>query len=561
MRVLPLLLRREVEVSTAELIGLQLNLQINEEGRSNWQDFIDAAEYRDALEEEEAQPAATGTPQGTLEVAGVEIRDSVIRYADASTGTNVSLSDINIVAGNITSADEKLIVDGFSVGALLEGLFETPSVFGLETSAMNLNTDAEMIVLGQVDLSLLGLDITAAVEPISYAGELTPKAAIQVDAFSLRNLMERMDIEPPETSDPAALGRVTMSAVANVGADAIRLTDLTLGLDETTFTGSLAIPQGDNDVFELELNGDSIVLDRYMAPVTEVEAAAPTADAAPVEIPAELIRLMNARGSMTLGSAQLGAMQFTDIELGVLMDEGNLRMHPIKATLFEGQYNGDVRIDASGSTPVLSVNEQISGVQLGTLAKALFDRDNITGTINGSFELAGRGADLGAIQRDLDGNISMEFVDGAFEGTDIWHELRKARALIRQEEPPEAKLPARTPFGQVRASGPVTDGVFSNDDLFAELPFMQLTGKGSVNLVEATVDYRMNARVFEKPEFVGEDVTADELKDLSKTRIPIRITGPIADPSVQPDVEKLLQDRAKEEVEDLLKDKLKDLFN
>jgi AsmA protein len=159
----------------------------------------------------------------------------------------------------------------------------------------------------------------------------------------------------------------------------------------------------------------------------------------------------------------------------------------------------------------------------------------------------------------------MELIDGAFEGTDVWHELRKARAVIRQEEPPEPNLPARTRFSEVSASGPVSNGVLTNNDLIAELPFMQLTGNGTVNFVEGTVDYRMSARVFEKPEFIGDDVTAKELEDLSKTNVPIRITGPIANPSVKPDVEKLLQDRVKKEVEDKLKDKLedklKDLFN
>jgi AsmA protein len=191
----------------------------------------------------------------------------------------------------------------------------------------------------------------------------------------------------------------------------------------------------------------------------------------------------------------------------------------------------------------------------------MFDQDNITGTINGSFALSGRGADMLAVQQSLGGNISMELNDGAFEGTDIWHELRKARALIRQEEAPEPKLPARTEFSEVSVSGPVNNGVFSSDNLKALLPFMELSGNGSVNFVDATVDYRVNARVFEKPELVGDEATAEELEDLAKVRIPIRITGPVAAPSVKPDTEKLLREAAKKEVEDKLKDKLKDLLN
>ncbi|MEE8451617.1 MAG: PQQ-binding-like beta-propeller repeat protein, partial [Thermoguttaceae bacterium] len=37
------------------------------------------------------------------------------------------------------------------------------------------------------------------------------------------------------------------------------------------------------------------------------------------------------------------------------------------------------------------------------------------------------------------------------DGTDIWYELRRARAAIKQEAPPEPQLPALTQFSQVRA--------------------------------------------------------------------------------------------------------------
>ena len=558
IRLMPMLLRRDIEVTTADLDALQLNLAVDATGRSNWQDFIDAS---DALAAAPATEADDGVKESAaLDISGFEIRDSSISYIDAQAGSSIQLSALDIVTGSISTADDGAIhLDGFSFDALLEGVTEVPSTVSLETSSLDVNTEAETITLDDVELALLGLDISAAVEPFSYAGEITPVAVIQVDAFSLRSLMQRLDIEAPETTDPTALGKVIIDASARVSPSAIALTGLTLVLDETTFTGDLSIPQGNNDIFSLDLKADSIDLDRYMVPATE-GAATGNAEEVPIEIPSELIRLINARGSLTVQNAQLSGMQFENVTLGLTTNNGNLRLHPISATLFEGNYNGDVRIDASGSTPVMSVNERIEGVQLGALAKAMFQQDNITGTINGTFQLSGRGADLGAIQRDLDGNIALELIDGAWEGTDVWYELRSARASLKQEPAPEPTLPARTQFSQLSASGPVNNGVFTNDDLLAELPFMRLTGNGSVNLIAATVDYRMSARVFDKPEFIGDDVTAAEIKDFTKTVIPIRVTGPLDAPTIAPDFKKLLKDQAKKEVEKKLKNKLEDLF-
>jgi AsmA protein len=190
----------------------------------------------------------------------------------------------------------------------------------------------------------------------------------------------------------------------------------------------------------------------------------------------------------------------------------------------------------------------------------MFEQENITGSMNGNFKLTGRGNDLAEIQRSLAGSMSFELKDGAYEGMDVWYELRRARALLKKETPPEPVLPARTKFSSVTATGIVTDGIMRNDDFVADLPFMQLTGKGNVDIPQATVNYNLRARVYKKPEAL-EGATQEEIDELTKTVIPLKITGPLASPKVSPDLEELLRQRVEEEVEELLKDKLKDLFN
>jgi AsmA protein len=209
--------------------------------------------------------------------------------------------------------------------------------------------------------------------------------------------------------------------------------------------------------------------------------------------------------------------------------------------------------------PALSVNETVQGIDLAKLAKAMFDQDNITGSIAGNFRLGGRGHDMAEIQNSLGGTMSFELKDGTYEGTDIWYELRRARALLKEEEPPEPVLPARTKFSTVTASGVVKNGVMRNDDLVAELPFMRLTGSGDVNIPQGTVDYSLNARVLKKPDAM-DGATSEEIEDFTKTVIPLKITGSLASPSVRPDLESLLRQRVEEEVKEKIEDKLKDLF-
>jgi AsmA protein len=298
-----------------------------------------------------------------------------------------------------------------------------------------------------------------------------------------------------------------------------------------------------------------------MAPAQETAAADET-NTDDIEIPVDMIRTLQARGKVTLDRATLSGMLFENLELGIDSAGGKMRLHPIAADLFEGSYTGDVSIDASGQAPTISVNEKIEGVSLTPLARAMFQQENISGTIAGSFELSGTGSNLAEIRRDLDGNMAFQLADGAWEGTDVWHQLRSARALFRKEPPPERQNPPRTEFSSVIATGTVTDGVFRNQDLLAELPFLQLTGNGTVDLAEAEIDYSLQARVLERPEFV-DDASKAELDDFTEAVIPLSVTGSLNSPSIRPDIDDMLKaevkkvvDEKREELKGRLMDKL-----
>jgi len=579
VRLLPLLLRREVSVGTAELDSLRLNLAVASNGRSNWEDLLQAGE---------AGPAdAEATGAATLDIASINVNDAALTYSDAQSGDTYKLSEVNMRSGRVSPGDpvplsgglsfdlqpagiagtveletvamfdtdaSTVTLDDLSIDGVIEGIADVPTTLEFATPSLVTNTEQQVVTPGPIEMSLLGVDIAAKIEPFSYAQSPAPSGTIQVDAFSPRSLMQRLNIEAPATADPNALGKAILDAKLRVSDDAFALTDVKLVLDATTLSGDLSVPRGATGTYRFDLKADSIDLNRYMAP--PAEGAASGGEEAPVEIPVDLIRPINARGGLTVGEAYLGALKFENVELGLNAANGNLRIHPVSAGLFEGSYTGDVRIDASGATPVLSVNEQVSGVQLGALARAMFEEENVTGAINGTFKLTGQGADLGAVQKSLAGNMNFELVDGAFEGTDVWYEIRRARALLKQEPAPEPVLPARTRFSTVRASGPVTDGVFRNDDLLAELPFMQITGNGTVDFAAATLDYRMSARVLEKPEFAS-GATAAELDEFTEAVIPLRITGPLSAPSVKPDIEGMLKEQVKQKVEEQ-KEELKD---
>ena len=96
-----------------------------------------------------------------------------------------------------------------------------------------------------------------------------------------------------------------------------------------------------------DLNVDRINADRYLPPPSE-KPAAKDAKEPPTEIPVEMLRKLNARGQLTVGEAIFAGMKFTKLRLGVNARDGKVRFYPSEASMYGGQYRGDIGIDATG---------------------------------------------------------------------------------------------------------------------------------------------------------------------------------------------------------------------
>jgi len=303
VRLLPMLLRREVVVGTAALDSLSVNLQVSQDGAGNWEDFGEAGET-DADDSPDVSEATSDS--AVIDVASISITDAAISYTDASTGDRFELTSLNLTTGHVAAGESVPLDGGFSfaldpagisgrididveimfdtdaatisindleVNGQVEGVAEVPATVALAIPAIELQTAAQTADVGEISLQLMSVNLKADVEPFSYAGDPQPQAALSIAAFSPATLMTELGIPAPETADPDALGKLRVDANASVSAAAIALSDLTLVLDDTTFTGKLSVPRDADGFYQLDLAGDSIDIARYMAPPSESAVA------------------------------------------------------------------------------------------------------------------------------------------------------------------------------------------------------------------------------------------------------------------------------------------------
>ncbi|MEM7613264.1 MAG: AsmA family protein, partial [Pseudomonadota bacterium] len=501
VRVAPLL-RGAVEIGYVTVQGLALNLAVRGDGLTSWSDLVENLAADDTADT--VTPDAGDGNDVQLSFLGVIVEDASISYVDAQAGSEYVLSNAGIqidggsdgapiglkagldyalspndIAGTLTLALVASLEDGLRIEDIVaEGNVAMPALSGSQPFALTadrvvlddanntLNLEGGVFEFGAIEgaLTLAGSGPSA---PVDLSGRLS------LQPFSSEQVFAMLATDAPQTTNQDALQRLALEADLLLNFESATLGNLKLNVDQTTLTGTLGIADFTRQAIRFDLTGDSINLDDYLPPAdADAEVAADGGDnLAETALPVDLIRGLNAQGNLRFARLTLGDLPFEDLNLGLNVASDRARLRPISATVLNGKYDGDVQIDASGSTPSLSLNESISGLDLGALAALLWERDNVEGTLAGNFKLGGRGETLADIRQTLAGNVQFELSDGALAGTDLWYQLRRARAVFKQETPPEAPSPARTEFSNISGSAVVADGVARNDDFQAQLPF------------------------------------------------------------------------------------------
>ena len=233
-----------------------------------------------------------------------------------------------------------------------------------------------------------------------------------------------------------------------------------------------------------------------------------------------------------------------------------LRINPASAKLYDGQYQGDITLDARKDTPRISLDEHLTGVQAGPLLKDLSGDDTLLGTANLHASLTGAGATPEQIRKTLNGNAAFSFTNGAVKGVNIVSLIRNAEAALQGKPAPRDNQPNQTDFAELKGSATVTNGLVKNKDLSLKSPLLRIKGKGTINLPEETIDYLLKAKIVGSLEGQGGKVRS-ELKGVT---IPVHIGGTFSKPTYTPDLAAALGDSAKEKAQEEIEKKTQDLL-
>ena len=646
VRVLPLL-RREVQMSDIRVDGLDLTLQRDDKGRGNWEGVGQPAK-RDATPtaapaQPQAQPpvadeaAQPGQPL-KLDIDSLTISNSRVDYQDAKSGQQFSAEGIELTTGAIREGADipvKLLAFLGSNQPVLRAKTELQGLLRFDRTLkryqlqdLKLAGEASGEPLGGKTLTFasqgqLLLDQSAQVaewtgiklsaNQLRALGELKlrdlDKTAqlegnLSLAQFNLREFLDGIGIVLPAMRDNTTLSRFEMSTRLAGTPTSINLNDLSLKLDDSTFSGNLALSDIAKQALRLQLKGDKLDLDRYLPPenkdanagaarqneVKQAVAAAGNSGTTPLPgaptqqawsstplLPLETLRKLDIEAAIGLGQQTLSKLPIEDARLALTAKGGLINLKELRGDLHGGEFVVRSQLDARPAIPLLTASKQIKRIPLEKLLEARGEKAPVRGLLDLNADVRTQGNSEKAWVDALNGNASFSLSDGVLVDANLEQQLCQGIATLNRKSLSGEPRGKDTPFEELHGNLKFTNGVASNPDLKARIPGLTVNGDGAVDLRVLGMDYRVGI-VIEGDKTAMPDPACQVNERYVGLEWPLRCRGPlelgakacrlnkdglgkIAAKLAGNKLEQKIEEKLGDKVSPELKDALKGLFN
>jgi AsmA protein len=452
---------------------------------------------------------------------------------------------------------EVLSLDPLALKITLAGgtLTTAPTPLDVSTRA-DIDLAKGTVALDRLSAKGLGLDISGGIRAEQVLATPRFNGTVKVGPFSPRDLMRQLGMGPPVTADPKVLTRFSGDMSFTSSTSGVNL-DLALRLDDTAVQGSLGVPDLKKQALRFKLVVDAVDLDRYLPPRPagaprspgSVKAATPGAAAGAVaKLPVDRLRALDVEGSVGVGKLKASNLKLQNVVLNIDARDGNLRMSPLGAALYGGQYQGNVGLDVRGQEPRVSLDESLSGVQIEPLLTDLRGEAKLKGRADLKAGLTASGADGDRMKKTLSGGGAFTVRDGAYKGVNLGLLARQGKALLDTARGKGAKSVeggTQTDFSELSGTFKVDGGVIRNDDLAMKAPLLRLAGQGTADLSSERIDYTLNTSLVETSK--GQE--GMDTEKLNGITVPIRVTGTFDEPRFVPDLAAVAKQRTQVEID------------
>ncbi|WP_313047527.1 AsmA family protein [Pseudomonas soli] len=600
VRVLPLL-RREVQMSDVRVEGLNLTLTRDANGHGNWEDIgkplPDPAianaptSTPDASSATEPAKPESGERSVKLDIDSLTVNNARVLYTDEKAGQTYGAESIQLSTGPVHEGVNIPLKASAFLSASQPNLKARTELTGelrfdrrlkrynLEDMRLSGETSGEPLAgktmtfaaQGQVLVDLAanvaswsGLKVSA--NQLRALGELnvrdldkTPQVSggLSIAQFDLRTFLDGIGHPLPATADAAAFKKLELVTRLQGTPNSIALEDLAVKLDDSTFTGRVAVEDFAKQALRVRLKGDKFDADRYLpakseeakgataarqAEVKQQEATAvagagstPLPDA-PTQVawssdkllPVDRLRALDLQADLSFGALTLDKLPISDAQLTASGQGGLVTLQNLRGALYNGTFEAKGTVDVRPAVPQIGVSTKINRVPVEHFIKRESPEQAppVKGLLTLNSDLTATGNSQKALVDTLNGNASFTINDGVLVNANLEQQLCQAIATLNRKQLSGEPRGKDTPFQELRGSLVMRNGVASNPDLKVRIPGLTVNGHGDLDLRVLGMDYNVGV-VVEGDQRAMPDPACQVNERYVGVEVPLRCRGPL----------------------------------
>jgi AsmA protein len=220
--------------------------------------------------------------------------------------------------------------------------------------------------------------------------------------------------------------------------------------------------------------------------------------------------------------------------IGLALKEGVLSATLGSVELYGGKGSGTLIIDSSKPVPSFTSQFALENVSAQPLLADASSFKMLSGQAKMDIDIKGSGTNANEIKQNIAGRGSVAVANGAIEGVDLTAMIKS----IGAGEMPDLdnREGSKTEFSELGGSFTIASGLARTTDLQMTSPLLEVTGRGTVDVVIGNID------IIAQPQIVAGPQGEGGANDLAGLTIPVRIEGPLANPSIKPEIKGLFSD-------------------
>ncbi|MAW80083.1 MAG: hypothetical protein CMI63_07575 [Parvularcula sp.] len=517
VKLLPLL-SDSVEIDRFVLTRPDIRLIRAQDGSVNWNLAQSETEAASQVEDDDNSARE-------LKLGDVRIVDGAARYEDLAAGQSYVAEDIDMTVV-LKSLSEPLEVNGemqFQGEPARIDMVLTTLQNIMDEEPGNLKLDLE------VGEAKIGADLSLSMKDgLSYSGPASLSAP-DLPAFAA--------LAGTELAEAPGFDKLSLKGDVDGGETSVRLQNATINFDEIAAQGAMTLNwAGARPKASGVLSTDKLDLRPYMPPPAENAEGFPEWSEDKMDFAS--LNNIDADFDISTNAIYINDLEFGESRIKLIVDAGRLTAEIPELSMYGGQGSGRMVVNARGATPSFAGNFDVGAVQAQPFSKDLMKHDNLLGL--GSFKLnfTATGASQAAIMRTVDGSGGFDLSDGALKGVNIAGLVRAVGEFSEGFNPAalqravaEARGPAQqTDFSEFLSDFSIANGLVSAPTIRLEGPYLSMTGQGTINLAEQTIDLRL----------LPKGSTTLEGQEGGRTiTIPVRVGGTFSKPTMGVDAETL----------------------